>query len=90
MRSTNSCCEGVGVWKAGDNRVKIIKNEEGNKTTPSVVCCSGMLSPNYVLAFYGIPNIASDQLVVGDLAFKTLDKDPHNCIRCVKRLMGRR
>lgn len=38
LGTTNSC---VGVWKTGVNRVKIMKNDVGEKSTPSVVAFSG-------------------------------------------------
>ena len=69
LGTTNSV---VAVWEAGDAR--IIENNEGRRTTPSVVAV----------------NAKSGERFVGELARRQSITNPENTIYSVKRFIGRR
>ncbi|KAG5456606.1 MAG: Hsp70 protein-domain-containing protein, partial [Olpidium bornovanus] len=83
LGTTYSC---VAVWTQESERVEIIPNEQGNRTTPSYVAFLG----NGTFASAIALTATLLQRLIGDAAKNQAAMNPRNTVFDAKRLIGRR
>ena len=84
LGTTYSC---VGIYR--DDRIEIIANDQGNRTTPSFVAFTDTVSIPFAIFLCASANFPQERLI-GDSAKNQVAMNPTNTVFDAKRLIGRK